>query len=97
MYRLAGYDFPAQDQAEKAAKLAKDAADQIKISYKVGDKSFCCDKMAGAEAKKSDAKMTFVVGERETCCEQEAKMLLTEAKVRAMVEAAASVHQAITS
>jgi len=97
MYRLAGFDFPAEDQAQTAAERAKAAAGQVKISYKVGDKSFCCDKMAGAAAKESNAKMTYVVGERETCCEQEAKMLLTEAKVRAMVEAAASVYEAITS
>jgi len=96
-YRVAGFDFAAEDQAQKAAKLAAEAADAVKLSYKVGDKSFCCDKMAGAEATKSGAKMTYVVGDKQTCCDKEANALLTEAKVHAMVEAAASVYEMITS
>jgi hypothetical protein len=91
-YRVAGFDFDSQEKAEKAVKLVKAAADDVKMSYKVGDKSFCCDKMAGSESSKNGQKMHYVVGDEETSCVKSAKLMLTEAKAQAMVEAAASVY-----
>jgi hypothetical protein len=91
-YRVAGFDFDSQEQAEKAVKLVKAAADDVKMTYKVGDKAFHCDKMAGAECTHSGKKMHYVVGEEETPCAETAKLILTEAKAQAMVEAAASVY-----
>jgi hypothetical protein len=91
-YRVAGFDFDNQEKAEKAVKLVKAAADDVKMSYKVGDKTFCCDKMAGAESSKNGEKMHYVVGEEETGCAETARLMLTEAKAQAMVEAAASVY-----
>jgi len=91
MYRVAGIDFDCKDKAEKALTLVADAADGVKMTYKVGDKSFCCDKMAGAAAKEAHKDMVFVVGEEETPCKTTAQLMLTQAKVHAIIAAAAAV------
>lgn len=90
-YRVGGIDFPDREKAQKAVELVKDAGNDLKISYKVGDKSFCCSKMAGAECSKSGKNMTYVVGSEEAGCEKDAGRLLAKAQVRAIVTAAASV------
>ena len=87
-YRVGGVDFEKKEDAEKVAKLVSDAVAEVGMKYKVGDKTFCCDKMAGAAVKESGAKMTFVVGDEETCCPTTAKLLLTEKKLRKVVETA---------
>lgn len=87
-YRVGGVDFDKKEDAEKVAKLVSDAVAEVSMKYKVGDKTFCCDKMAGAAAKENGAKMTFVVGDQETCCPTTAKLRLTEAKLRKVVETA---------
>jgi hypothetical protein len=85
-YRVGGQECPDKAKAEQAAKLASEAVATVKLSYKVGDESFCCDKMAGTKARESGKKLTYVVGTEETCCEQSAKLLLAQAKIRAIVE-----------
>jgi len=87
-YVVAGVEYKDAEKAEKAAKLASEAASGLKIGYKVGDESFCCDKMASARVKETGKPLTYVVAGEETCCEQTAKMMLAQAKIKAMVEAA---------
>lgn len=89
-YRVAGVDFEDQTRADQAVKLVANALDEVKISYKVGDDTFCCDKMAGMKAKATGKPMSFVVAGEETTCEKHAKMLLMQAKARAAIQAAAS-------
>ncbi|MCO6437375.1 MAG: hypothetical protein J5J06_09840 [Phycisphaerae bacterium] len=90
-YRVAGVDFESKDQAEKAVQLVKDAAANVKISYKVGEKSFCCDKMAGVEAKKTSDSIHYIVGQTEVDDDAEAKVVLANERIRSMVEAASSL------
>jgi len=90
-YRVAGVDFADKELAEKAAKLASDRLGEVTMSYKVGDHTFECDKMAGAQAKETHTKMLYVVGDKETDCPQEAKMLMAKAKLAAIVAAATAV------
>jgi len=90
-YRVGGVDFEDKALAEKAAMLASEKLGEVKMSYKVGDSTFCCDKMAGAKAEKTGAKMTYVVGKEETDCPKEAKMLVARAKLAAIVAAATAV------
>ena len=58
------------------------------MSYKVDGKTYGCDKMAGQKCKKTGKKMTYVVGDEETCCEKTARLMVTEAKIRKIVETA---------
>ncbi|MGB0715087.1 MAG: hypothetical protein ACPGXK_04360 [Phycisphaerae bacterium] len=88
MYTVAGVEFECSDKAAAAAKAATEAASEVKMAYKVGDKTFPCSKMAGSKCKKDGAKMTYLVGDDETCCETQAKILHAKAQVRAMVQAA---------
>ena len=88
---MGGVDFEDKALAHRAAVLAKEKLGEIKMSYKVGKNTFCCDKMAGALAKKSGEKMFFVVGEEETDSENEAKMLMAKAKLAAIIAAATAV------
>ena len=89
-YRVGGFDFADKAKAESVAKLVATAADGVKMSYKVDGKPFCCDKMAGSSAKETGKPMTFVVGADETPCGVSAKLMLTQAKIRAIVAAAAA-------
>lgn len=89
-YKVAGFEFAEQEKAEKVAKLVSEAIAGVKLSYKVGDEKFCCDKMAGAKSKETGKSMTYVVGDEETPCSKSAQLKLTEAKIRKAVETAAA-------
>jgi hypothetical protein len=91
-YKVGGIEYTDQQKAERAAKLAAEAAANVKMSYKVGDEKFCCDRMAGTKAKEVGKTVTFVVGEEETCCQDMAKLLVVQAKIKAIVEAATLVQ-----
>ena len=89
-YRVGGFDFADKTKAETVAKLVATAADGVKMTYDVNGKSFCCDKMAGSSAKETGKPMTFVIGDEKTPCGTSAKLMLTQAKIRAIVAAAAA-------
>ncbi len=91
VYRVGGVDFNDKATAEKAVKLASEKLSDVSMKYKVGEKSFCCDKMAGAEVKQSGKKMLFVVGGEETECQTAAKVNLARAQIRKIVETAAAM------
>jgi len=88
-YRVAGFDFAERAQADKVIELAKAAVDNVKMHYKVGDESFCCDKMAGAKAKETHKQIVYEIGGESTPCAVTAKRLMAEAKLRAVIETAA--------
>ena len=87
-YRVGGVDLATQEEAEDALGSIEKVVSNVKLSYKVGDNTYCCSKTAAAKAKQAGKEMTFVVGDTETSCEKTAKMNLAEAKIRAIVEAA---------
>jgi len=89
-YRVGGFDYPEQTKAEMVSKLVVNALGEVKMSYKVGDASFCCDKMAGAKAKETGKAMTFVVGKDETCCQATARLMLAQAKLHIIIATAAA-------
>ncbi len=89
-YRVGGVDFPDKVEAEKTLKLIKEALGDVKMTYKVGDQSFCCDKMAGMKVKETGKKMMYVVGEEQTPCEKTARLMLTELMIRTIVATAAA-------
>jgi len=91
VYRVGGVDFDDKETAEKVVKLASEKLSAVSMKYKVGQKSFCCDKMAGAEVKQSGKKILFVVDGEETDCPTAAKVNLARAQIRKIVEAAASM------
>lgn len=92
MYRVAGFDFADKVQAEQTVKLVSDAVAKVEMSYKVDGQSYKCSMTAGAKCKSSGTKMTYVVADQETNCATAAKMLLTQAKIRAAVETAAGSY-----
>jgi len=89
-YKVGGVEFSDKVKAEAAVKLVTDAASTVKMSYKVDGKSFCCDRMAGTAAKESGKPIVFVIGSDEIPEESAAKLLYAQAKIRAIVEAAAA-------
>jgi len=89
-YKVGGVEFADKEKAEATVKLVTDATAAVKMSYKVEGKSFCCDKMAGMAAKDKGKPIVYVVGEEEAPDEATAKLLYAQAKIRAIVEAAAS-------
>ena len=91
-YRVAGIDFDSREKAQKAVEAVKAALTSVKMTYKVGDQSFCCDKMAGAKAKETSSKLVYVVGDEETGCSQSAKPKLAKHKIHTIVAAAARLN-----
>lgn len=86
-YRLAAYDFESKEAAEAAAKAAKEAAEGVKMSWKVGEKSFCCSAMAGDAAKKEGKSVEYCVGDKASACEATASIELATAKISAAAQA----------
>lgn len=86
-YVLASHRFDEQAKADQIAKDARAAADKVAMKWAVGDKQFCCDKMAGAEAAKcKDAKVEYVVGDSRFSDEMQAKVHVARARVLAAAE-----------
>ena len=94
-YRVGGFDFAKRQDADKTLKLVRHAVGEVKMAYKVDGKTYGCSKMAGSKCKETGKKMTYVVGKEETSCEKSAQLMLTEAKIRTIVETAAA--EALTS
>ncbi len=86
-YRLATFEFADKAKAEKAAVAAKEAADKVAMKWAVGDKSFCCDKMAAEAAQKDGKKVEYCVGDKKLQCPVEASVELELAKIDAAVHA----------
>ena len=91
-YKVGGVEFADKAKAEATVKLVTDAAAAVKMSYKVDDKPFCCDKMAGMAAKDSGKPIVYIVGEEEASDELAAKLMYAQAKIRAIVQTAASAR-----
>jgi hypothetical protein len=96
-YRVAGIDFDKKDDAQKAMDGIVKAVATVAMSYKVDGQTYGCDKMAGAKCKKTGKYMTYVVGDTDTDCKATAKLRLTEARIRKMVEVAAVAQQGTAS
>lgn len=90
-YRVGGVDFADKTLAEKAAALAGERLNEVKLGYRVGKQSFCCDRMAGAKAEETGEKTIYVVGEDETDCPVKAQQLMAKAKLAAVISAAMAV------
>jgi hypothetical protein len=82
-YCVGSFVFTDKAKAESAAKAAKSAMKQVKWNIKVGDKSYCCDKMAAMAAKSNGSKCEFQVGDCKTPCKKTAEMELARARVEA--------------
>lgn len=89
-YRVGGFDFAEKNKAESALKLIASAIEDVKMTYKVGEKSFCCSKMASAKVKETGSTMSFVVGEDVTTDENAANIKLAESKIRTIIRTAAA-------
>jgi len=74
-----------------AAKLASERLSEIKLNYRVGKQSFCCDRMAVAKAKETGEKTIYVVGDDETDRPAKAQELMAKAKLAAVISAAMAI------
>ena len=84
---IAGTSCGCPVEAGKKTELVKTAIKDMKITYKVGKETTCCNKSASELVKKSGEKMTYVVAGKETCCNLEARLNLAKAKYAAAVKA----------
>ncbi|HEY3244802.1 MAG TPA: hypothetical protein VGM03_15785 [Phycisphaerae bacterium] len=89
-YRVAGVDFANREQAEKAIDLAKAAVAKVSVTIKAGEAERTVTKLDDDSKPCSAMKATFIVNGEETHCPIQAKLLLAQARIRAMIEAAAA-------
>lgn len=87
-YRVGGVDFGCDKKAAMVASTIKERLGSVKTVYLVGDKSFCCNKMADEAAKSSGEEVVVKVGERTAHCPIEAKVLAAQAKIETIVATA---------
>lgn len=88
-YRVASFVFDDKSQAEQAAKLAREAAQNVKMVSVVDGKEYCCSKTAAKVASDSGKNCEYkVAGKKDgTCCKQTAEIELVQAKVEAATKA----------
>lgn len=88
-YRVASFTFAEQAQAEQAAKLAREAADSVKMVSVVDGKEYCCSKTAAKVAADSGKQCEYkVAGQKgSTCCQTTAEVQLAQAKIEAAAKA----------
>ncbi|MBN2447735.1 MAG: hypothetical protein JXO22_13460 [Phycisphaerae bacterium] len=92
-YRVATVDFDSKEQAEKAAKVAAEAADKISLTTMVDGKPYTCEKSAAAACQLSEKKsMAYCVGEMKTECRKTADVALLQAKILSAAEAVAKLQ-----
>ncbi len=73
----------------EAHPQAQEAVAATFASYKVGEQSICCEKMASMAAEKESKPMHYVIAGQETACPVTARLLTAQAKLRAAAAAAA--------
>lgn len=96
-YRVGGFDFSSEEDAEKALASIHEALANVSVAYDVGGESYHCGQTAAAKSEETGKKITYVIGDEETPCKKSAKLMLTETKVRTIVETAAAAFQASSS
>lgn len=88
-YRVAGIDFASEAQAEAAIESARAALAKVTVTVKDGDAERKVSKLDESNTPEC-GKASFVVDGEETPCPVRAKLLLAQARIRAMIEAAAT-------
>ena len=85
-YRVANFDFSKQEDAEKLAKVAHAAGDNVTMTWAVGDEKFECPAHAAEAAKASNQPLQYCVGDQTTPCETTAKTRLVETRIQAAID-----------
>lgn len=93
MYRLASFEFSKEAQAQKAAEVAKAAADKVEMKMYVGDECVGCPHAASEMAKAKKTQVQYAVGEMKTADRHQAEMELKKARVNAAAAAVARVME----
>ncbi len=94
---IAGTSCQCPVEAGQKAELVNAAIKDIKMSYKVGKETTCCDKSAAELVKTTGEKMTYVVNGEETCCSLTARLNLAKAKYAAAVKVLAATGKSADS
>ncbi len=85
-YRLAAFDFDAQDDARAAAKRATEAAEKVTMATLVDGKANACP-MTAKKAAADGKTVAYKIGENSVDCPIKASVMLNMAKVRAALTA----------
>jgi hypothetical protein len=97
VYRVAGFDFDNETDAKAALAAINQALGSVEVAYKVNGNTYHCATKAGHASKQEHEAITYVVGEEETRCKKTADLMLAQARVRAIVEAAAKTFASKSS
>lgn len=91
---IAGQSCACPVQAGELTAKVKQAVEQVKMGYKVGDKSACCSQSAQALAKQSGQPVTYVVNSQEHSCNYQARLELAKARYAAAVKSLLAANTA---
>ena len=82
-YCVGSYVFDDQAKAEQAAKMASEAAGQVKMAMNVDGQSYSCPKEAQQASEKTGKTCQYKVGECKTECKSTAQVELSKARIEA--------------
>lgn len=87
VYRLASFSFEKSCDAEKAAKLASEAAEKVHMEMVVDGKTYECPMEAKTASASCHKGITYKVGETTTECDKTAHVELAKARCAAALAA----------
>jgi hypothetical protein len=88
--------FDSEEQAQKAAERAREAADKVKMTMQVDGRPYTCDKSAAKACVKTGKQCTYVVGDEfKTQCQVSARVKLASDRIAAAREAALELGQTV--
>lgn len=94
---LAGQAQSCEAAAAQTAELMRQAMDQVKVAYVVGEQKCGCPVEAAKVAQESGKQLQYVVNEEKTTCEKSARLTLARAKYKAAVEALVKAQSVATT
>lgn len=92
-YRVAAFDFPDEQSAGKAIEAARQAAEKVHLTMKVGDKTFQCPVSADDAAKAEGKPVEYCVGSKASPCKATACVELALARIDAALAELAKAGQ----
>ena len=85
-YGVGSFCFDSKEDAEKAAKVAREAGDKVQMVMLVGDEKFDCPHHASEAAKQNGAEVKYCVGEMNTTSEAMANIQLTVERIKTALD-----------
>lgn len=94
---VAGSEFQCGQAAKQCSTVAHTAMEKVRMTYLVGENSYCCPNEAKQLAEASGDPIVYVVDDQKTCCDLIARLNCARAKYKAAVIALLRADAEVTT